>query len=316
MIDHAVHRTSTAQKPAARHRNATLYQCLLRDRAEPPVEFSIPNHGRHRSRSCDEEIPVGTARLDQCHAHSRIFRQPRGQYAACRAATHDDEVEALRFAHGDATGRPSKRKASTLMKDVIGPPMVHLTARFLVPFSYKTVRCKGASTMRISETFTAQQRHVPLTGTFDPNYARVVEAFMANYREEDEVGSGLHIVRDGESVVDIWGGWRDGDRTREWQRDTLVCVMSVSKGIAALAFNMLIDRGWSMSIRRWRTTGRSSPQMANSVCRSATCSTIARDCPSSPIRSGQARSSIARPWSRLSRLRRRCGSREPRRPIR
>ncbi len=97
--------------------------------------------------------------------------------------------------------------------------------------------------MRISETFIAQRRHVPLNGCFEPKYERVVEAFMANYREEDEVGSGLHIVRDAKSVVDIWGGWRDGARTREWQRDTLVCVMSVSKGIAALAFNMLIDRG-------------------------------------------------------------------------
>lgn len=97
--------------------------------------------------------------------------------------------------------------------------------------------------MRVSETFTAQQRDVPLTGSFNPEYERVVEAFIANYREEDEVGSGLHIVHDGDSVIDIWGGWRDGARTREWQRDTLVCVMSVSKGIAAIAFNMLIDRG-------------------------------------------------------------------------
>jgi CubicO group peptidase (beta-lactamase class C family) len=97
--------------------------------------------------------------------------------------------------------------------------------------------------LRISETFTAQTRRVPLTGNLAREYERVVDAFMANYREEDEVGSGLHIVRDGKSVVDVWGGWRDGARTREWQRDTLVCVMSVSKGIAALAFNMLIDRG-------------------------------------------------------------------------
>jgi len=102
---------------------------------------------------------------------------------------------------------------------------------------------QGASTLRISQTFSAKTRDVPLTGTFEPNYERVVNAFMANYREQDEVGSGLNIVRDGESVVDIWGGWRDGAQTREWQRDTLVCVMSVSKGIAALAFNMLIDRG-------------------------------------------------------------------------
>jgi CubicO group peptidase (beta-lactamase class C family) len=89
----------------------------------------------------------------------------------------------------------------------------------------------------------AQSRDVPLTGYFSPRFEPVVEAFMANYREEDEVGSAVHIVHDGETVVDIWGGWRDGNRTREWQRDTLVCVMSVSKGIAAIAFNMLIDRG-------------------------------------------------------------------------
>ena len=97
--------------------------------------------------------------------------------------------------------------------------------------------------MRINETFSAQTRDVPVTGAFDAKFERVVDAFKTNYREEDEIGSGLHILRDGQSVVDIWGGWRDGAQTREWQRDTLVCVMSVSKGIAALAFNMLIDRG-------------------------------------------------------------------------
>jgi CubicO group peptidase (beta-lactamase class C family) len=102
---------------------------------------------------------------------------------------------------------------------------------------------QGTPRLRISETFTAQNRDVPLTGAFDSKYERVVDAFMTNYRQEDEIGSGLHVVRNGDSVIDIWGGWRDGARTREWQRDTLVCVMSVSKGIAAIAFNMLIDRG-------------------------------------------------------------------------
>jgi CubicO group peptidase (beta-lactamase class C family) len=102
---------------------------------------------------------------------------------------------------------------------------------------------QGTARLRISETFTAQNRDVPLNGTFDSKYERVVDAFMTNYRQEDEIGSGLHVVRNGDSVIDIWGGWRDGARTREWQRDTLVCVMSVSKGLAAIAFNMLIDRG-------------------------------------------------------------------------
>jgi CubicO group peptidase (beta-lactamase class C family) len=97
--------------------------------------------------------------------------------------------------------------------------------------------------LRIQESFEAQSRNVPLTGYCTPRFEPVIDAFMANYRVEDEVGSAVHVVHDGRSVVDIWGGWRDGDRTREWQRDTLVCVMSVSKGIAAIAFNMLIDRG-------------------------------------------------------------------------
>jgi CubicO group peptidase (beta-lactamase class C family) len=43
--------------------------------------------------------------------------------------------------------------------------------------------------------------------------------------------------------VDLWGGWRDGARQREWQKDTLVCMMSVSKGITGMAFNLLVDRG-------------------------------------------------------------------------
>jgi CubicO group peptidase (beta-lactamase class C family) len=97
--------------------------------------------------------------------------------------------------------------------------------------------------MKLNETFEAQDRTVPLNGVCDTKFRGVVDAFMANYREEDEVGSGVSVVVDGRPVVDVWGGWKDGARQREWQADTIVCVMSVSKGIAAMAFNMLIERG-------------------------------------------------------------------------
>ncbi len=97
--------------------------------------------------------------------------------------------------------------------------------------------------MKLNETFEAQGLAVPLSGEVDPAFEGVVDAFMANYREEEEVGSAVCIVRDGRPIVDIWGGWKEGSRQREWQADTIVCVMSVSKGIAAFAFNMLIERG-------------------------------------------------------------------------
>jgi len=86
-------------------------------------------------------------------------------------------------------------------------------------------------------------RLLPVSGTFDPRFAPVVDAFIENYRVEEELGSAVSLVVGGETVVDVWGGWFDPSRERPWERDTLVCMMSVAKGITAVAFNMLIDRG-------------------------------------------------------------------------
>ena len=95
----------------------------------------------------------------------------------------------------------------------------------------------------LNETFDAGERTVPLNGGYDPKFEHVVEAFRENYRKEDEVGSAVSVVVDGRTVVDIWGGWKESQRRHEWQRDTIVCMMSVAKGITGIAFNMLVDRG-------------------------------------------------------------------------
>jgi CubicO group peptidase (beta-lactamase class C family) len=95
----------------------------------------------------------------------------------------------------------------------------------------------------LNETFEAGGRPTPVNGMLEPQFEAVLEAFQENYRNEDEVGSAVSVVADGHTVVDLWGGWRDGARQREWQRDTLVCMMSVSKGITGMAFNILVDRG-------------------------------------------------------------------------
>ncbi|MDQ1075153.1 MULTISPECIES: serine hydrolase [Microbacterium] len=84
---------------------------------------------------------------------------------------------------------------------------------------------------------------IPLRGTYDERFAGVVDAFIENYAREDELGSAVSVVVDGRSVVDLWGGWQDAERTLPWEADTIVCMMSVAKGISAIAFNMLLDRG-------------------------------------------------------------------------
>ncbi len=83
----------------------------------------------------------------------------------------------------------------------------------------------------------------PLAGTYAPELRPVVDAFIENFRAEDEVGAACSIVLNGRTVVDIYGGWRDGAMTQRWDAPTTVCMMSVAKGITGVCFNMLIDRG-------------------------------------------------------------------------
>src|SRR5262249_54483710 len=98
--------------------------------------------------------------------------------------------------------------------------------------------------MRLNEYFQAREALVPLNGSCDPKFAPVLEAFAENYRSEDEIGSAVSVVVDGRTVVDLWGGWRDGARRHAWQHQRIFCMMSVSKGITGLAFNLLLDRGF------------------------------------------------------------------------
>jgi CubicO group peptidase (beta-lactamase class C family) len=98
-------------------------------------------------------------------------------------------------------------------------------------------------TIKLNETFSAGEHRIPLNGSYDARFEPVLDAFIQNYRVEDEVGSAVSVVIDGRTVVDLWGGWKDAGRQQEWQHDTIVCMMSVSKGITGLAFSLLIDRG-------------------------------------------------------------------------
>ncbi|MGW7615715.1 serine hydrolase domain-containing protein [Streptomyces antimycoticus] len=83
----------------------------------------------------------------------------------------------------------------------------------------------------------------PIQGHCDPRFTGVRAAFEANFRERDELGAAVAVRIGSETVVDLWGGWADGGRTRPWERDTLVNVWSTTKGPAALCAHVLTDRG-------------------------------------------------------------------------
>tara|TARA_R110002110_G_scaffold86743_6_gene226318 strand:- start:5138 stop:6286 length:1149 start_codon:yes stop_codon:yes gene_type:complete len=71
----------------------------------------------------------------------------------------------------------------------------------------------------------------------------VRDAFAANFAASGEIGAAVAVVRNGEAVVDLWGGYADAARTKPWTRDTLANVWSTTKSMGALVCGMLVERG-------------------------------------------------------------------------
>jgi len=95
----------------------------------------------------------------------------------------------------------------------------------------------------LHETVEARGAAFLLRGRYDERFRPVVDAFIENFRVEEELGAGASIVLDGETVVDLWGGWARADHSQEWDEHSTVCMMSVAKGVTGICFNMAIDRG-------------------------------------------------------------------------
>ncbi|MFN3232950.1 MAG: serine hydrolase domain-containing protein [Alphaproteobacteria bacterium] len=85
--------------------------------------------------------------------------------------------------------------------------------------------------------------NILVSGGVAPGFEAVKDVFAKNLADGLEVGAGFTVYRDGEPVVDLWGGHADEAKTRPWQEDTIVNLFSSTKGPMALAVAMLVDRG-------------------------------------------------------------------------
>ena len=82
---------------------------------------------------------------------------------------------------------------------------------------------------------------IPVSGVCDPEFQTVRAEFIRNFTDRGEVGAGVCVLVDGRVVVDLVGGWTDGDHRRPWAADSLVNVYSVGKALIALLALQLID---------------------------------------------------------------------------
>ena len=80
-------------------------------------------------------------------------------------------------------------------------------------------------------------------GEADSRFSELRAEFQRHLDSGAELGASLAVVDHGNPVVDLWGGFREVERTSRWQRDTITNVWSITKTMTTLAALMLADRG-------------------------------------------------------------------------
>jgi CubicO group peptidase (beta-lactamase class C family) len=82
-----------------------------------------------------------------------------------------------------------------------------------------------------------------IEGHVAAGFESVRSVFEQNFRKRGEIGAAVAAYWRGKKVVDLWGGYRTPKRDAPWEQDTLVCVHSTTKGIAAMTLALAHSRG-------------------------------------------------------------------------
>lgn len=77
----------------------------------------------------------------------------------------------------------------------------------------------------------------------DPRFSGLRDTFAKQLETGAELGASVCVSINGETAVDLYGGYSTPAREQPWTSDTIVPVWSISKTITALAVLILIDRG-------------------------------------------------------------------------
>jgi CubicO group peptidase (beta-lactamase class C family) len=83
-----------------------------------------------------------------------------------------------------------------------------------------------------------------IQGLVAPGFEEVRTEFERNFARRGEIGAAVAAYWRGEKVVDLWGGRRTPEGNAPWDEDTMVVVMSTTKGLAAMTLALANARGW------------------------------------------------------------------------
>jgi CubicO group peptidase (beta-lactamase class C family) len=80
-------------------------------------------------------------------------------------------------------------------------------------------------------------------GSCDDRFLPVKAALEESLSSGEDLGASIAINLGGETVMDVWGGFRDTGQTTPWTEDTITNVWSSTKTVTNLAALVLVERG-------------------------------------------------------------------------
>ncbi len=80
-------------------------------------------------------------------------------------------------------------------------------------------------------------------GSAARGFETVRDIFAEHFESGQEIGAGFCIYKDGAPLVDLWGGHQDRQKTKPWERGTLIGVFSCTKFVTACVAALCAERG-------------------------------------------------------------------------
>lgn len=84
---------------------------------------------------------------------------------------------------------------------------------------------------------------IAVHGWVEDGYGPVLDAFVRNFQERQDLGAGCAVYVAGRKVVDLWAGVADRRTTRPFEHDTATVIFSCTKGILAACAYLLVQEG-------------------------------------------------------------------------
>ncbi|UJR19863.1 hypothetical protein I4U23_022996 [Adineta vaga] len=95
----------------------------------------------------------------------------------------------------------------------------------------------------LSTVFCYPSPDYNIHGTTEHGWEFVRDIFLANFREQQDLGAAVAVYYQGRSVVNLTGGWFDEAHSKPYDENTLQLVFSTTKGIVAMAAAICVQQG-------------------------------------------------------------------------